>query len=120
MVDTYGAQHAGEDAHSIRVAYSLVGLFLALERARDGLAVRRAHQRMGKPDHTWPSFDRPPDVGAITVLDVAEAGIRADSVAGHADAVGRWARSVWQAWSAQHRAAAALAERLLGDAGLIR
>jgi hypothetical protein len=75
---------------------------------------------MGKPDHTWPSFHRPPDVGAITVLDVAEAGIRADSVAGHADAVGRWARSVWQAWSAQHRAIGALAERLLGDAGPMR
>jgi hypothetical protein len=54
------------------------------------------------------------------VLDVAEAGVRADSVAGHADAVGRWAQAVWRAWSGQHRAAAALAERLLGDAGLMR
>lgn len=120
MVDTYGAQHAGLDARSIRVAYSLVGLFLALERGRDGLEVRRAHQRMGKPDDSWPSFDHPPNVGAITVLDVAKAGARADSVAGHADAVGRWARSVWQAWLTQHRAAAALAERLLGDAGPMR
>ncbi len=120
MVDTYGAQHAGGDALGIRVAYSLVGLFLALERGRDGLEVRRAHQRMGKPEPSWPSFDRPPSVGAITVLDVAEAGVRADSVAGHADAVGRWARSVWQAWSPQHQAAAALTERLLGDDGLMR
>ncbi|HLB77294.1 MAG TPA: DUF5946 family protein [Candidatus Dormibacteraeota bacterium] len=120
MVDTYGAQHAGDDARSIRVAYSLVGLFLALERGRDGLQVRHAHQRMGKPDPSWPAFDRPSDVGATTVLDVAEAGVRADSVAGHADAVGRWAQSVWRAWSAQHRAAAALAERLLGDAGPMR
>jgi hypothetical protein len=115
MVDSYGAQHAGDDARSIRVAYSLIGLFLALERGRDGLQVRHAHQRMGKPDPSWPAFDRPSDLGAITVLDVAEAGVRADSVAGHADAVGRWAQSVWRAWSAQHRAAATLAERLLGD-----
>lgn len=120
MVDTYGAQHGGANARSIRIAYSLVGLFLALERGWDGLEVRRAHQRMGKPDPSWPSFDRPPEVGTVTVLDAAEAGVRADSVAGHADAVGRWARSAWQAWSAQHRAAGALAERLLGDAGLMR
>ncbi len=120
MVDTYGAQHGGANARSIRIAYSLVGLFLALERGWDGLEVRRAHQRMGKPDPSWPSFDRPREVGTVTVLDAAEAGVRADSVVGHADAVGRWARSAWQAWSAQHRAAGALAERLLGDAGLMR
>jgi hypothetical protein len=120
MVDTYGAQHAGGDARSIRVAYSLVGLFLALERGRDGLEVRRAHQRMGKPDRSWPSFDRPPDLGTVTVLYVAEAGVRADSVAGHADAVGRWGRSVWRAWSPQHQAAAALTEHLLGHDGLMR
>ena len=120
MVDTYGAQHAGQDARSIRVAYSLVGLFLALERGRDGLEVRRAHQRMGKPDPSWPPFDPPPDVGAITVLDVAEAGARGGSVAGHAEAMGRWAQAVWHAWSGLHREAAALAERLLGDVGLMR
>jgi hypothetical protein len=86
----------------------------------NGLEVRRAHQQMGKPDPSWPSFDRPVEVGTVTVLDVARAGLRADSVAGHADAVGRWARSVWRAWSAHHPATAALAERLLGNAGPMR
>lgn len=47
MVDTYGAQHAGP--RSIRLAYSLVGLPLALERGFTGDLVRRIHQGMGKP-----------------------------------------------------------------------
>ncbi len=111
-VDAYGAQHAGRDPRSIRVAYSLVGLLLGLERGLSGLEVRGVHQRMGKPDLSWPPFDRPPALGAITVQDVAEAGARADSVAGHADAVERWARSVWAAWSTHHRDVAALADRV--------
>jgi len=107
-VDTYGAQHAGADPRSIRVAYSLVGLYLALERGLSGLQVRGVHHRMGKPAPSWPRFERPRGLGPITVLDVALAGPRANSVTGHGEAVDRWARSVWAAWSAQHADVAAL------------
>jgi len=57
---------------------------------------------MGKPQPSWPAFERPADLGPITVLEVAAAGARADSVAGHAQAVRRWAKAVWAAWSVQH------------------
>jgi hypothetical protein len=107
-VDAYGAQHAGDDGRAIRVPYSLVGLYLALERGRSGVEVRDAHRRMGRPAASWPAFRRPADMGSITVLQVAVAGVRAGSVEGHADMVLRWARSVWQAWSTEHAAAAAL------------
>jgi Family of unknown function (DUF5946) len=113
-VDAYGAQHANADGSGIRVAYSLVGLFLALERGMNGLAVRQLHQRMGKPGPSWPRFPRPDDTGRLTVLDVATAGARAGSVPGHAGSVTKWASSVWQAWSAQHQTVAALAERFPG------
>jgi hypothetical protein len=112
MVDAYGAQHAGEDGRAIRVPYSLVGLHLALERGRSGIEVREAHRRMGRPTASWPDFRRPADRGAVTVLQVAEAGVRVGSVAGHADLVRRWAEGVWQAWSAEHEATAALCARL--------
>jgi hypothetical protein len=57
-VDAYAAQHAprevGGDVPPISVAYALVGLHLALDRGVSGPEVRAAHQRMGKPDPSWP------------------------------------------------------------------
>jgi hypothetical protein len=114
-VDTYGAQHAGQDGRSIRTAYALVGLHLALDRGLSGHQVRAAHQRMGKPQTGWPAFMRPSDLGRLTVLDVARAGGRAGSVEGHAAAIAQWAEDVWSAWSGQHAVVSALTERLLRD-----
>jgi hypothetical protein len=112
-VDAYGAQHAGGDTGYIRVAYSLVGLYLALERGLTGVQVRDAHQRLGRPDPTWPSFPRPAFSGAVTIVDVAEAGLRGASFEGHEEAVAAWASSVWSAWANEHDAVARLTARLL-------
>jgi hypothetical protein len=112
-VDAYGAQHAGQDARSIRTPYSLVGLHLELTVGLSGLQVRDAHQLMGRPDPTWPAFEGPAVGAGMTVAEVAEAGARADSVEGHATAVTAWARAVWDSWSEQHDVVFELAERLL-------
>jgi hypothetical protein len=115
-VDAYAAQHAprkvGGDVPPISVAYALVGLHLALDRGLSGIGVRAAHQRMGKPDPSWPRLPIPERVGALTVFDVAAAGAMVGSVAGHATAVRAWAAAVWQAF-ARHAAVAVLADRLL-------
>jgi hypothetical protein len=98
-VDAYGAQHAGGDAPPIRVAYSLVGLWLALEHGFSAEDVRVVHRRMGHPMPGWPRFEAPqPPRRWLTVLDVAEAGVRQHSGGGHARAAGQWAESVWSAW----------------------
>jgi hypothetical protein len=102
-VDAYGAQHPTTEGSGIRLAYSLVGLHLALDRGAGGLQVRTFHQMMGKPQATWPSFVAPATRGRLTVLDVVEAGARKDSVSGHAQAVLQWAKSVWTAWSAERQ-----------------
>jgi hypothetical protein len=116
-VDAYAAQHAprevGGDVPPIWVAYALVGLHLALDRGVSGIEVRAAHQRMGKPEPSWPRLPTPERTGAMTVFDVAAAGAMVGSVAGHAKAVRAWAAAVWQAWAAQHATVAALADRLL-------
>ncbi len=83
-VDAYGAQHAGEPTGRIYVAYSLVGLYLALERGWSGIQARDFHGRMGRPAHDWPAFVRPPTTGDVTVADVVAAGARAGSPDGHA------------------------------------
>jgi Family of unknown function (DUF5946) len=116
-VDAYAAQHAPRDPSAgpppIGVAYALVGLHLALDRGMPGVLVRAAHQRMGRPDATWPPLPAPERTGAMTVFDVAAAGLMVGSVAGHAAAMRDWAASVWEAWGARHAAVAALADRLL-------
>jgi Family of unknown function (DUF5946) len=116
-VDAYAAQHAPREVDSdvppISVAYALVGLHLALDHSVSGIEVRAAHQRIGKPDPSWPRLPTPARTGAMTVFEVATAGAMVGSVAGHAKAVGAWAAAVWQAWAAQHATVAALADRLL-------
>ncbi|MGO9178941.1 MAG: DUF5946 family protein [Candidatus Limnocylindrales bacterium] len=114
-VDAYGAQHAGGPTGRIRVAYSLVGLHLALEQGRSGAAVCALHQRMGRADASWPDFRRPHSTGALTVADVVEAGARIGSVEGHAASVERWARSVWDAWADQQDLVRGLTARLLDE-----
>jgi hypothetical protein len=117
-VDAYAAQHGprevGGDGPPISVAYALVGLHLALDRGVPGVEVRAAHQRMGRPDASWPRLQAPSSTGRLTVLDVATAGVMVGSVAGHAAAVRAWAAAVWRAWAARHVAVAALTDRLLG------
>jgi hypothetical protein len=100
-VDTYGAQHAGGPAPAVRVAYSLAGLWLSLEHGFTAEEVRAVHRRMGRPTATWPVFVPPtPPQRWLTVLDVAEAGVRQHSGGGHARAASQWAESVWDAWIA--------------------
>lgn len=113
-VDAYGAAHAGPPTGRRYVAYSLVGLCLALERGRDGDEIRAFHARMGPPDATWPAFDPPVDRASLTVADVVEAGARAGSTDGHEAMVRAWAAAVWSSWSARHPDVRALTGRLGG------
>jgi len=117
-VDSYIAQHAARDIEGdvppIGTAYALVGLHLSLDRGVPGLQVRDAHQRMGKPDPSWPRLPAPEHKGSVTIFDVAVAGAAIDSVTGHAEGVRKWAACVWEAWASQHAAIAELADRLLG------
>jgi hypothetical protein len=101
-VDAYGAQHgllvSPPSPPPIRLAYSLAGLWLAVEHGFAGDEVRTIHQRMGKPTPQWPAFLPPVSCGDMTVLDVAEAGVRTHSDTGHAAATRAWAEDVWSAW----------------------
>lgn len=99
IVDAYGAQHGGGPTPPIRVAYGLAGLWLAIEHGFSGEDVRAVHRRMGHPQHDWPAFVPPAaPVGWATIDEVADAGVRAGSQAGHARAVRGWAESVWDTW----------------------
>jgi hypothetical protein len=98
-VDAYGAQHTGGSTPRIRVVYALTGLWLALEHGFSGEDVRAVQRRIGEPAAGWPTFAPPPAGQSwTTVVDVAQAGVRIGSNAGHAHAVQRWAEDVWGVW----------------------
>lgn len=46
LVDAYGAQHADETTKPIAVLFSLIGLYLHLEKGYTGKQVQRAHMRL--------------------------------------------------------------------------
>jgi hypothetical protein len=99
-VDAYAAQHPGhESPQTIQsVALHLIRLCLVLER---GVDVRRATAAMQagaarKGHYRW--LAPPEALGDVTVAEV----LRARTAEEHVAAVERWARAVWQAWSAHH------------------
>lgn len=117
-VDAYGGQHPDPEGTGLRLAYSLMGLCLALERGWTGVQVRDLHARMGRRQPWWPAFRRPAawaKAGAPepTVADVVLAGARSDAVEGHAEAVQAWARGVWEGWSPEHATIRAFTDRVL-------
>jgi Family of unknown function (DUF5946) len=98
LVDTYGAQHAGEQTPAITTAFGLIGLFLALEHDRPGSDIRDVHQMLANRYHEWPHF-RPPRVPAtMTVQDLVRPGTPNE----YTETLNRWAQSVWTAWREEH------------------
>ena len=112
--DAYAAQHAGGTAPLLRVGYALAGLWLSIEHGFSGEDVRSIHRRMGRPTAAWPMFE-PPEAGQpwLTVVDVAEAGVRVHSERGHAKAVSAWAESVWETWLTRRPGTDDAVERML-------
>ena len=110
-VDAYAAQHASPASKPITIAFALIGLHLACERQLTGREAQRVHMVLARRRQEWPVLEPPRTRGSVTVADplAAAAGARAE-------ALRRWAASVWAAWHPQHdRVAALLRERLDGD-----
>ncbi len=110
-VDTYLAQHVGEQTRPIGVAFALIGLYFACERGYTGRQVQHLHMLLAQRPNVWPHFDPPPSAGSMTVLEVIQAqpGEERDA------ALMRWAQSVWAAWSREHERVKKLFERVMGD-----
>jgi hypothetical protein len=104
VVDAAGAQLADERTKPIRLAFSLVGLYLHVERGYTGREVQRAHMRMAQRKREWPAFPLPATRGALTPTDVLArpAGPERDA------AIDAWCRSVWAAYAESRPAVMAL------------
>jgi hypothetical protein len=106
-VDAYAVQHAGGPHPDKSVDIHLCGLFLVLERGLKPVTVPPMMQRIASTVDAWPHFAPPPQIGAVTVFDVA----LSKSMSDHIETVNRWSRLVWKSWSAYHDQVAALVAR---------
>ena len=108
-VDTYALQHVIDRPSNIGVAFSLIGLYLALERGFSGRDVQRAHMRLARQRKQWPLLERPARRAALTVADVmaSEPGDARDA------AIMRWAAAVWETWETAQPWARTICEDLL-------
>ncbi len=93
----------------IRLAFSLIGLYLHIERGFTGREVQLAHMKLARKKQDWPVFAIPQHRGAVSAADVLAAPI------GDRDSmIHEWCRSVWQSFAAQR----GVIERLLEEHGI--
>ncbi len=94
VVDAFGAQTATREMKPIRVVFSLVGLYLHVERDFSGRQVQRAHIQLARQKRAWPAVALPENRGAMTAIDVLAA-----AAGGYRDeAIDDWCASVWTAF----------------------
>lgn len=110
LVDAYGAQHADETTKPIAVLFSLIGLYLHLEKGYTGKQVQRAHMRLAKWPNTWPRLPLPHDRGDIHIDHVlaAEPGSARDAM------IERWCASVWESFHESRVLVVEIAQKYLG------
>ena len=104
-VDAFQAQTADEKTKPIGLVFSLIGLYLLLEKGYTGKAVQQAHMTMAQHKKTWPLRPLPSERGEITVTDVLHAAPGADRDL----MIKSWCASVWQAYADWHPTIAELA-----------
>jgi hypothetical protein len=94
-VDTWQLQHAMVSKSNIGIAFSLIGLYLALEKGCTGRQVQLAHMELGRTKRNWGDFEIPSSRAALTVVDV----LRADPGPARDGELMQWAAAVWANWN---------------------
>ena len=95
VVDAQQAQTAAQDNKPMGIVFSLVGLYLHVEKEFTGAEVQKAHQKLASQKQQWPTVQLPQSRGSVTAMDVmsATAGTERDA------AIDRWCEAVWKAFS---------------------
>jgi len=99
VIDAFTAQHADTQTKSIALTFSLIGLYLAVEKQISGRDIQRVHMQLARQKRPWPAFSLPLKRGPITALDVMAApeGLERDN------AIHSWCASVWGAFHLSHQ-----------------
>jgi len=105
VVDAHKAQTTpATNPPSIGVIFSLAGLYLHVEKGFTGTQVQNAHKVMGKVKRSWPNVVWPADRGNMTaeIVLAMPAGQERD------EAIYKWCKQVWAAFSANRSMLASL------------
>jgi hypothetical protein len=94
LVDAYAAQTADETTKSISIAFSLVGLYLYVERGFTGRQVQQFHMKMAKNKRPWPKIALPANRGTINVSDVLAVSPGPE----RGEMIRSWCETVWGAY----------------------
>jgi hypothetical protein len=104
IVDAYGAQCATADEPPIRLVFSLIGLFLHVDRGLNGREVQRVHMMLANNSRDWPTLRLPQNRGTMTAGDV----LAEPPGAARDRAIDAWCRSVWASYAENKPAVEAL------------
>lgn len=109
IVDAYQAHMANETTKPIGLIFSLIGLYLFIEKGYTGRQVQLAHMKLSNNKQAWPTIELPQLRGNITAKDVLQAqpGMDRDAM------IKKWCASVWAAYESSHHTIRSLVKKEL-------
>ncbi len=90
IVDAYTAQTANKNTKKISLVFSLVGLYLLIEKKYTGKEIQQAHSLLSNYKEFLPEVKLPNNRGSITISEVLESEINRDAM------IKKWCFSVWK------------------------
>lgn len=108
-VDAWQLQHSLITKSNIGIAFSLIGLYLAIEKGQTGRQAQLAHMELGRVKRDWGRFEIPEQRASLTVRDVLEV----PPGPGREAKLMEWAKAVWMSWSHAHGWTAEICKNLL-------
>ncbi|CAM1346965.1 DUF5946 family protein [Tenacibaculum insulae] len=90
VVDAFTAQTANENTKRISLVFSLVGLYLLIEKNYTGREIQRAHTLLSNHKDFLPEIKLPSERGNITIIDVLNNKSNRDKL------IKEWCFSVWE------------------------
>ena len=94
IVDAFTAQTADKDTKKISLVFSLVGLYLLIEKNYTGKQIQQAHTLLSNYKDYFPEIKLPENRGEITISDVLKSELNRDEM------IKEWCSSVWKAYKA--------------------
>ncbi len=92
IVDAFTAQTADKDTKKISLVFSLVGLYLLIEKNYTGKQIQQAHTVLSNYKEYLPEIKLPENRGEITISNVLESELNRDEM------IKKWCSSVWKAY----------------------
>ena len=90
IVDAFTAQTADKDTKKISLVFSLVGLYLLIEKNYTGKQIQQAHTVLSNYKDYLPEIKLPENRGEITISEVLKSELNRDEM------IKKWCSSVWK------------------------